>query len=159
MSSNKLSLIWIVVYSLASVLIFSSAQAASYVWTKETSNYRIYMGIVPAELVQHKPRLLDEDKRLHNVRPGEKKGMSHMVVWVYHKPGNARVLDATLIAEVGPVSGEKTIKPLEKMKLGLGVSYGNFFKVHQKIEHTVNLKIFNLNSDGFEEVVFTHQGY
>lgn len=159
MNSKRLSVFWIVVYSLASLLIISVANAASYVWTKETPNYRIYMGIVPAELVQHQPRLLDEDKRLHNVRPGEKTGMSHMVVWVYHKPGNARVLDATLIAEVDPASGEKTIKPLEKMKLGLGVSYGNFFKVHQNSEHTVTLKIFNLNSNGFEEVVFTHQGY
>lgn len=159
MNSKRRSVVLILIYTLVSFLIFSDVHAVSYVWTKETPSYRIYMGVVPAELVQHQPRLLDEDKQLHNVTPGEKEGLSHVMVWIYRKPGNERVLDATLIAEVGPESGKKTIKPLEKMALGTGMSYGNFFKVHQAAEHSIKLKIFNLNSSGYEEALFEHQGY
>lgn len=159
MNSKRISMSWVVVYILALAMVSSGLHAASYVWAGDTPSFRIYVGVVPAELVQHQPKLLDEGKRLHNVTPGEEKDMSHMLVWLYRKPGNERVLDVTLIAEVGLVSGDKTIKPLEKMKLGTGVSYGNFFKVHQDAEHTVSLKIYSMNSSGYEEAIFKHKGY
>lgn len=63
-----------------------------------------------------------------------------------------------MIAEVGSESGDKTVKPLEKMKLSAGVSYGNFFKFHRDAKHAVTLKIFKVDG-GYEEVVFEHQGY
>lgn len=69
---KNLSLVSIVAFVLISLAMISVADATSYVWAKETEHYRVYMGVVPAELVQHQPALLDEAKRLHGFRPGEK---------------------------------------------------------------------------------------
>ena len=151
---------FILLVSLLTTVFFShSIYATSYVWARDTHNYRVYMSVVPADIVQNQPRLLDKDKRLHNVIPGSEEGISHVLVWVYKKVGNERLLDVTIIAEAGPVFGGKIVKPLEKMKLGTGVTYGNFFKLHQDSDHTIRLKIYQINSEGHEEVTFNHIGY
>ena len=159
MNSKRKKYPWYAIGTFVLSLLATSTQATSYVWTGETPSYNVYMGIVPAELVLQQPELLDTDKRLHAVKPGEKSNISHVFVFINDKPKNTRALDVTVVAEVGLLHGEKSIKPLEKMKYGASVSYGNFFKVHQEGEHTVRLKIFNPNSSGFEEVLFSHQGY
>jgi hypothetical protein len=169
MNSKIILVFQVAVYILTSVMISSgvyahephelSKQARGYVWSNETPSYRIYMEVMPADLFPHQPILLDDKQRLHDVIPGETEGLSHLLVSIYRKPGNEEVLDATLIAEVGPVSGKKTIKPLEKMALSTGVTYGNIFKVHQLLKHSVKLKIFNLNNSGYEEALFEHQDY
>lgn len=144
---------------LGSVSVLPIAQASTYVWSKETESYRVYMEVVPAELVRNKPSLLDEDKKLHSVSVGSMPGLSHVLVWIYDKLGNAKALDVTVIAEAGPVDGKKTIKPLEKMRLSTGIVYGNLFQVHGEGEHIVALKIFAPDRSGYEEALFEHNVY
>jgi len=143
---------------IASVGVFTTAQASTYIWSKETESYRVYMEVVPAEIVRTQPSLLDEDKQLHSVSVDAMPGLSHVLVWIYHKPGNAKALDVTVIAEAGPVEGVKLVKPLEKMRLKTGVTYGNLFKVHRNEKHVVVLKIYAPNRSGYEEAVFEHGG-
>jgi len=143
---------------IASVGVFTTAQASTYIWSKETESYRVYMEVVPAEIVRTQPSLLDEDKQLHSVSLDAMPGLSHVLVWVYHKPGSAKALDVTVIAEAGPVEGVKLVKPLEKMRLKTGVTYGNLFKVHRNEKHVVALKIYAPNRSSYEEAVFEHGG-
>lgn len=143
---------------LGAVGLSSAVRASTYIWSKETESYRIYMEVVPAELVKHQPALLDADKQLHNVSVDTMSGLSHVLVWIYQKPGNAKALDVTVIAEAGPVEGNKLVKPLEKMRLKTGVTYGNLFEVHRNEKHAVALKIYAPNRSGYEEAVFEHGG-
>lgn len=150
----------VIALTLLTVLILSPLSSAStYIWKKNTDSYRIYMEVVPAELVQTQPRLWDKDKNLHQVDVGGASGLSHVLVWVYRKPGNSKAVDVTVIAEVDSEQGGKVEKPLEKMRQLPGVVYGNIFRVHQAQEHTMRLKVYSPNAPGFEEAVFRHVGY
>lgn len=132
------------------------ANASTYVWKAETKSYRLYTQLVPAELVRKQPFLLDGDKRLHGLESDEMRGLTHVLVWVYRKPGNQRALDTTVIAEVDAASGETMEKPLEKMKLNGNVVFGNIFRVHRDEKHSLTLRIYNPKGDGYENAVFTH---
>ena len=158
MNYNRIVLSVVFLIILGSVGVSSAVVASTYIWSKETESYRIYMEVVPAELVKHQPDLLDEDKQLHNVSVDTMSGLSHVLVWIYQKPGNVKALDVTVIAEAGPAAGNKLVKPLEKMRLKTGVTYGNLFKVHRNEKHVVSLKIYASNRSGYEEAVFEHGG-
>lgn len=148
----------------ASLMMAITAQAepppgeTQYLWMQQTANYRVYLGIVPVELVKHQPQLLDEDKTLHDIRPDEKTGLSHVFAWIYRRPGNEPVRDAIVIAEVRHRDTVEARKPMEKMRLSTGVAYGNFFKVHRQDEHAVAVQIRDSNREGYETAVFTHVG-
>lgn len=139
--------------------VSSSDKDSSYVWSQETESYRIYMEVVPAELVKNQPALLDKDKKLHAISVEKMPGLSHVLVWIYQKPGNTKALDLTVIAMAGPTDGRKVEKPLEKMHMKTGIAYGNVFEVHREEEHVVGVKIYAPNRSGYEEVIFGHDNY
>lgn len=155
---------WSTFARVASLMLFVSAQAAQstgenqYFWQQETEHYRVYLGIVPVELVKHQPQLLDEEKQLHDLRPAAESELSHVFAWIYRKPGNEPVRDATVFGEVSYMGVVEARKPMEKMRLSTGIAYGNFFKVHRQDEHTVAVQIHDHNREGYETAVFTHVG-
>lgn len=156
MNRKKIARYAVVVFGAIVIGISSAVQASTYLWWTDSNSYRVYMEIVPAELVQHQPTLWDGDKQLHSLKVDEMADRSHVLVWLYRKPDGSKALDATIIAEAGPLEGEKLVKPLEKMKMKTGVVYGNIFNVHRDEKHVVSLKIYGPNSNGYEEVRFEH---
>ena len=101
------------------------AWAAEPNWHYESASYHVYLGVVPASLIKNNPTLVDGDKSLHG---GDNAGDSseHVLVSVFRKSNNERVVNATVIAQVGIkklLGGAKVEKPLEKM-LTSGVEIG-----------------------------------
>ena len=139
------------------VALISVAQASTYVWKAETKSYLVYAQVVPAELVKHQPFLLDGKTQLHNVTINDMTGLSHVWVWVIPKTGNSKSLDVTVIAEIDSVAAGEIEKPLEKMKLSGSWVLGNIFRVHRDDKHSLTLKIYDADREGFEEAVFTHE--
>ena len=155
--TNRVSIIAALVLS---ALVWTAfASASTYIWKKDTDSYRIYMEIVPAEMVKEQPQLWDADKKLHQVAVGEADGLSHVLVWIYRKSDNAKALDVTLVAEMESESGRKVERPLEKMSELPGVVFGNIFPVHEVQKHALRLKVYSPNSDEYEMAVFEHVGY
>ena len=122
----------------------------------ESANYHVYLGVVPASLIKENPTLVDGDKNLHR---DDSMGDSsqHVLVAVFRKPNNERVVNATVIAQVGIkklLAGAKAEKPLEKMLTSGVVSYGNYFSMPKPGEYEITVRIYEPNKDQAEAVKF-----
>ena len=136
-----------------------TAQAAEASWHQESANYHVYLGVVPASLIKVNPALVDGDKTLHK---SDSTGDSseHMLVSVFRKPNNERVINATVIARVGAkklLGGAKAEKPLEKMLTSGVVTYGNYFSIPEKGEYEIVVRIYEPSRDQAEPVTFVYK--
>ena len=122
----------------------------------ESANYHVYLGVVPASLIKENPALVDGDKTLHR---DDSMGDSsqHVLVAVFRKPNKERVVNATVIAQVGLkklLRGAKAEKPLEKMLTSGVVSYGNYFSMPKPGEYEITVRVYEPNKDQAEVVKF-----
>ena len=122
----------------------------------ESANYHVYLGVVPASLIKENPTLVDGDKTLHR---DDSMGDSsqHVLVAVFRKPNNERVINATVIGQVGLkklLGGAKAEKPLEKMLTSGVVSYGNYFSMPKPGEYEITVRIYEPNKNQAEAVKF-----
>lgn len=151
---------------LASMLILGivaqPAFAKDNAFHKETKNYLVYLGIVPASLLEKKPSLVDQDKQLHGGISEQSPTTQHVMVTVFRKDNNARVLNATVIAKVGrskifgKSGGER---PLEKMVTSGAVAYANFFDMPERGEYHIEVNIYESEKSGSENVRFVYDKY
>lgn len=144
----------IFVVLLALVAAPLTAQAADASWHHESASYHVYLGVVPASLIKSNPVLVDGDKTLHkddNVSDSNE----HVLVSIFRKPNNERVLNATVIARVGAkklLGGDKIEKPLEKMQTSGVITYGNYFSMPKKGEYEIVVRIYEPQKDQAELV-------
>jgi hypothetical protein len=121
----------------------------------------VYLGVVPTGLIKTNPVLVDGNKTLHT---GDKTSDSseHMLVAVFRKPNNERVVNATVIARVGAkkwLGGIKVEKPLEKMLTSGVVTYGNYFSIPKKGKYEIEVRISEPNKDQTEAVTFVYNKF
>lgn len=133
-----------------------AAQASPHL---ESANYHVYLGVVPASLIKANPVLVDGDKTLHQ---GDHASDSseHVLVSVFRKPNNERVVNATVIARVSIkklLGGTKVEKPLEKMLTSGVVTYGNYFSMPKRGEYEIAVRIYEPNKDHAEPVTFAYK--
>ncbi len=136
-----------------------TAQAAEASWHQESANYHVYLGVVPASLIKVNPALVDGDKTLHK-NDNASDSSEHVLVTVFRKPNNERVVNATVIARVGIkklLRGTKTEKPMEKMLTSGMVTYGNYFLMSQQGEYEIAVRIYEPNKDQAEPVAFIYK--
>lgn len=91
-----------------------------------SKSYLVYLGVVPANLLEKAPNLVDRDKTLHGGVAEQLPSTQHVIVTVFRKDNNARVLNVTVIAKVGrsKLFGSKGgEKPLEKMVTSNAIAY------------------------------------
>ena len=108
--------------------------AADASWHHESASYHVYLGVVPTSLIKANPVLVDGDKTLHKDNNASDSG-EHVLVYIFRKPNNERVVNATVIARVGAkklLGGTKVEKPLEKMLTSGVITYGNNFSMPQR---------------------------
>lgn len=133
-----------------------AAEASSHL---ESASYHVYLGVVPASLIKANPVLVDGDKTLHQ-GDNASDSSEHVLVSVFRKPNNERVVNATVIARVGInklLRGTKTEKPLEKMLTSGLVTYGNYFSMPKQGEYEIAVRIYEPNKDQAESVTFVYK--
>lgn len=133
------------------------ALASDINWHAESESYQAYMGVVPVIMLKKQPYLIDRDVHLHGGLDKQDPAAQHIMVSVFRKSDNQRVLDATLIAKVKArklLGGTEIVKPLEKMLSGGAVTYGNYFTLPEKGEYKVEVDIYEPNKNGKETVSF-----
>ena len=144
------------------ILTSVTVHAADSNWHTDTKSYRVYLGVVPASVINDNPRLIDQDRDLHGGAHKTKDSSQHIMVSIFKKIGNQRVLNATAIAKVRykKLLGRKnTLKPLEKMLTSGTVTYGNYFELAKKGEYVIEVDIYESNKSGFEKAAFNFQTY
>lgn len=136
-----------------------TAWAAEASWHQESASYHVYLGVVPADVIKANPALVDGDKTLHKGdNPSD--SSEHVLVSVFRKPNNERVLNATVIAGVGIkklLRGAKAEKPLEKMLTSGLITYGNYFSMPKQGEYEIAVRIYEPNKDQAEPVTFIYK--
>ena len=134
--------------------------AADASWHAESKSYRVYMGVVPVALIKKNPYLVDRDKTLHGGVDKKNISAQHIMISIFSKQDNSRILDATAIAEVKVnklLSSDEVEKPLEKMVTSGTVTYGNYFDMPGTGEYKVEVSIYESNKNGSEKVVFVYK--
>lgn len=151
-----------VVFALLLAFLFgapATVLAAETSSHRESANYHVYLGVVPASLIKANPVLVDGDKTLHK-GDNASDSSEHVLVSVFRKPNNERVVNATVIARVGInklLRGAKTEKPLEKMLTSGLVTYGNYFSMPKRGEYEIAVRIYEPNKDQADSVTFVYK--
>jgi len=138
-----------------------TAWAVDASWHQESASYHVYLGVVPTSLIKANPVLVDGDKTLHKDNNANDSG-EHVLVSVFRKPNNERVVNATVIARVGAkklLGGTKVEKPLEKMLTSGVITYGNNFSMPQKREYEIAVRIKEPNKAQAESVKFAYKKF
>jgi hypothetical protein len=137
------------------------AWAAEPNWHYESASYQVYLGVVPASLIKKSPVLVDGDKTLHKDDNADDSS-EHVLVAVFRKTNNERVINATVIARVGVkklLGGAKVEKPLEKMLTSGVVTYGNYFSMPKQGEYEIAMQIYEPNKDQAETATFIYKKF
>ncbi len=127
---------------------------------EDSEHYRVYIGIVPASFLEKKPSLIDQDKQLHGGISEQPSTTQHVMVTVFRKNNNTRVLNATAIAKVSRdkvFRGSMIEKPLEKMVTSGAVAYANFFDMPERGKYRIEVKIYESQKNGYETVHFAYE--
>lgn len=144
----------------ASFLFSMAVQAEDAgAWRAESDTYRAYLGVVPASLIRREPVLVDGDRTLHGGAEEQSSAAQHVMVAVYRKADNRRVAGATVIARVKKASllgGGSQEKPLERMATTGGITYGNYFDMPDAAKYEIEVRIYEANRNGSEELEFSY---
>lgn len=135
----------------------SSANATDSNWHSDTKSYRVYLGVVPASMIKKNPTLIDKQKSLHGGTKNTTNASQHIMVSIFSKKDNKRILKATAIANIKnkKLFGSKKIaKPLEKMITSGSITYGNYFKLSKKGTYVIDVDIYQSNKNGSEKASF-----
>ena len=119
----------------------------------------MYLGVVPASLIKANPVLVDGEKTLHK---GDNAGdvSDHVLVSIFKKSNNERVVNTTVIAQVGIkkfLGGTQAEKPLEKMLPSGVATYGNYFSIPEKGEYEIAVRIYEPSRNQAERVTFVYK--
>lgn len=144
----------------AALMLSVSAQAEEPgAWHAESDHYRAYLGVVPASLIRREPVLVDGDRKLHGGAAQQPGAAQHVMVAIYRKSDNARVVGATIIAKVKKaklLGGNAQERPLERMATTGGITYGNYFDMPESGNYMIDVKIYESDRNGGEDVAFTY---
>ncbi len=133
------------------------ALASDVNWHAESKSYEAYLGVVPVLMLKKQPYLIDRDIQLHGGLDKQDPAAQHIMVSLFRKSDNQRVLNATLIARVKAkklIGGTMIVKPLEKMLTGGVVTYGNYFSLPDKGEYVIEVEVYEPNKNGNEQIKF-----
>ncbi|MHB1247776.1 MAG: hypothetical protein ACYCZH_15160 [Sulfuriferula sp.] len=159
---NRISAILMMAATLMLGITIQPALAKDGSYHEESKSYRVYLGVVPASLLEKEPGLVDQDKKLHGGAAEQSSTAQHVMVTVFRQDNNARVLNATVIARVGrgKVFGSGGVeKPLEKMVTSNAVAYANFFDMPEPGKYQIEVNIYDPRRSGSEKVRFVYGKY
>lgn len=135
------------------VTITGAAAAADYY--KTAGNFAVYLGVVPAELVQgHSPE--HPEGKMHGGVPFFARRQHHVVIAVFDTKDGARVTDAEVTARVGEIGLAQTRKKLERMVIDKTISYGNYFSMGSPGPYRIEIEIVRPGSTGAVKTSFEY---
>lgn len=117
----------------------------------------IYLGVVPARLVQGHSTVAGDPQALHGGTP-QNRSSHHIVVALFDAKTGARITDARIRAGVGDrsYSGERD-SPLEPMQIAGVMSYGNFFLMERAGTWRIHLEILLAGASRSFEADFSYE--
>ena len=129
----------------ALLVIMASAgtvHAADYY--KTAGNLAVYLGVMPAELVQgHSPE--HPEGKMHGGLPSGKR-QNHVVVAVFDTKDGSRITNAEVSARVGQIGLAQMAKKLDPMTIANTTSFGNYFLMSSAGIYRIEIEIRRPNA-------------
>ena len=133
----------------ASLLIVATAGpvcAADYY--KTAGNLAVYLGVMPAELVQGHPPEHPKGK-MHGGLASNKR-QNHVVVAVFDTKDGSRITNAEVSARVGQIGLAQMAKKLDPMTIANTTSFGNYFLMSGAGLYRIEIEIHRPNAEAVE---------
>lgn len=109
----------------ALLVVAVAAMAADSGYRRVVDGVAVYIGIIPAEMVQGHPRWHPEG----TMHGGVEVGASHLTVALFQDKTGERIIEAEVSARISGERGLDVRKKLEPMLIAGSRSYGNYFSL------------------------------
>jgi hypothetical protein len=130
----------------------SAAIGADYY--KSVGGYAIYIGILPAQIVQgHSPE--HPEGKMHGGAPTGRH-QYHVVVAVFESSSGARLDDVDVTAKVGEPGLAPMEKRLEPMPIAGTMSYGNYFSMRVPGPYRIDVRVVRPGAGKTVEAAFAY---
>ncbi len=146
-------------FMLLGVAIFTPVAMAAHVPERFqiVSGVAIYLGVIPAELMQKHPKVHEEHKK-HGGIPT--KGHSdHVLVALFDEATGKRIENAQVMGTVVEFGLGVQQKKFEPEEIEGTITYGNYFDMPDKSVYHVKLEIRYPGRPGVIKAQFTHQHF
>lgn len=117
----------------------------------------IYLGVMPAQIVQGHAREHEESKMHGGVPDGRHR--DHVVVAVFDNASGQRIEDAQVTAAVMELGLGTERKRLEPMRIADNVTYGNYFDMRENDMYHIQVRIRFAGHPQPIEATFTHRHF
>lgn len=126
------------------VALAGTSVAAAADYYKTAGNLAVYLGVLPAEMVQgHSPE--HPEGKMHGGIPSAKR-QHHVVVAIFDTKNGSRIGDAAVTARVAEIGLASVKKKLESMTIDKTISYGNYFSMSGPGPYRIEIEIFRPGS-------------
>ncbi|WP_275098039.1 hypothetical protein [Sedimenticola hydrogenitrophicus] len=114
----------------------------------------IYLGVMPAQIVQGHAREHEESKMHGGVSAGRYR--NHLVVALFDNATGRRIEDAQVTAAVSELGMRLERKTLEPMRIADTTTYGNYFSMPSTGIYRIQLRLRRPGQARAIEATFTH---
>ena len=125
--------------------------------SKVVDGLAIYVGVMPAEILQGHPKEHLES-RMHGGVP-IKGHRDHVVVALFDDATGRRIENARVVGSVIELDQKGKKQKFEKMKLAGTVTYGNYFDMPDQANYHITLWIRRPGTSGVVEAKFSHRHF
>jgi hypothetical protein len=130
--------------ALLAIVTALTGAAAAGDYYKTAGNLAVYLGVLPAEMVQgHSPE--HSEGKMHGGVPSAKR-QHHVVVAVFDAKDGSRITDAAVKARVAEIGLGPVEKKLELMTIDKTISYGNYFSMGSPGPYRIEIEIIRPGS-------------
>jgi hypothetical protein len=136
-------------------LFMSGAFAADSSLHKIVDGVAIYLGVIPAELIEGHPKAHPESG-MHGGAPPVTEERYHIVIALFDAKTGARITNAKVTASLSSFGFPVGKKTLEPMLIANTISYGNYFKLSGKGAHRIQIEISGVSPDQTIHATFEH---
>ena len=139
MKGKHLSMYLIKAGFAAAGMIASVAMVVAADYYKTAGNLAVYLGVLPAEMVQgHSPE--HPEGKMHGGVPSAKR-QHHVVVAIFDTRDGSRIGNAAVRARVAEIGLAPVEKKLESMTIDKTISYGNYFSMGSPGPYRIDIEI------------------
>jgi len=159
MSIPRRKICWQLGLALIGASILQTAATASDVPEsfQVVNGVAIYVGVIPAQVVQGHPREHPEAGMHGGVPAGSHH--DHVVVALFDNATGRRIENAEVTASVVELGLAGAQRKLEPMRIADTITYGNYFDMRGGTVYHINVKIRRPGVPGVVEARFTHRHF
>lgn len=139
----------------ASIAVIAGAGALAAETVQTVGGLAIYLGVVPAEILQGHPSEHPE-KKMHRGAPSDTRRQRHVLIAVFDAASGTRIEDAVVTAKVGEAGLAKVEKRLDAMPIAGAASYGNFFSMPAGRTYQIDVRVLQPTTGRAVDARFTY---